>query len=148
MLFYTLVLLFSPLDQGTPNSDKCILCTVHCGRNVNKPSAPTEVERKGLQLWCDIAVQQKHNYIKLERILLIFGFRVNMENTIYSSSTPWALFHQKWCVAPDFFVLISSHCSTQIWRMRYGGSWSIYFLVRKTRDFRDNLETLETTWRL
>ena len=63
-----------------------------------------------------------------------------MEDTIYSSSTPWALFHQKWCVAPDFFVLISSHCSTQIWRIRYGGSWSIYFLVRKTRDFKDNFE--------
>ena len=30
--------------------------------------------------------------------------------------------------APEFFVLISYHCSTQIWRMRYGGSWSIYFL--------------------
>ena len=60
----------------------------------------------------------------------IFGFLVNMEHTIaiYSYSTPWALFPQKWCVAPEFFVLISSHCSTQIWRMRYGGPWSIYFL--------------------
>ena len=82
MLFYTLVLLFSPLNQGTPNTDKCILCPVHGGRNVNNPSTPIEVERKGLQLWCDIAVQQWHNYIKLERILLIFGFLVNMENTI------------------------------------------------------------------
>ena len=53
-----------------------------------------------------------------------------MENTIaiYSYSTPWALFPQKWCFAPEFFVLISSHCSTQIWRMRNGGSWFIYFL--------------------
>ena len=33
-----------------------------------------------------------------------------------------------WCFAPEFFVLIASHCSTQIWRIRYGGSWSIYFL--------------------
>ena len=39
---------------------------------------------------------------------------------------------KKWCVAPEFFVLISSHCSAQIWRMRYGGSWSIYFLVEWT----------------
>ena len=29
----------------------------------------------------------------------------------------------------EFFVLISSHCSSRIWRMRYGGSWSIYFLI-------------------
>ena len=57
-----------------------------------------------------------------------------MENTIeiYSYSTPWALFPQKGCVAPEFFVLISSHCSTQILRIRYGGSWSIYFLVTPT----------------
>ena len=43
------------LYTGTPNSDirtvyctvLCVLyCTVHCGRNVNKPSAPTEVEGK------------------------------------------------------------------------------------------------------
>ena len=36
------------LYKGTPNLDIRILCTVHCGRNVNKPSAPTEVEVKGL----------------------------------------------------------------------------------------------------
>ena len=61
---------------------------------------------------------------------MLFGFLVNMENTIsiYFYSTPWALFPQKWCVALEFLVLISSHCSTQIWRMRNGGSWSIYFL--------------------
>ena len=47
------------LYTGTPNSDIRKLCTVHCGRNVNKPSAPTEVEGKGLQLCCDITVQQK-----------------------------------------------------------------------------------------
>ena len=58
---------------------------------------------------------------------MIFGFLVNMENTIaiYFYSTPWALFPQKWCVAPEFFVL---NYSTRIWRIRYGGSWSIYFL--------------------
>ena len=62
---------------------------------------------------------------------MIFGFLVNMGNPIAlnSYSTPWALFPQKWCVAPEFFVLISSHCSTQIWRIRYGGSCSIYFLI-------------------
>ena len=109
------------LYTGTPISDIRILFTVHCGRNVNKPSAPTEVEGKGLKVWCDITVQQK---------TMIFGFLVNMENTIaiYSYSTPLALFPQKWCVAPEFFVWISSQCSTRIWRMRYGGSWSIYFL--------------------
>ena len=109
------------LYKGTPNSDIRKLCTVHCGRNVKKPSAPTEVEGKGLKVWCDITVQQK---------TMIFGFLVNMENTIaiYSYSTPLALFPQKWYVAPEFFVLISSHCCTQIWRKRYGGSWSIYFL--------------------
>ena len=38
------------LCTGTPNSDIRKLCTVHCGRNVNKPSAPTEVEGKGQKL--------------------------------------------------------------------------------------------------
>ena len=45
----------------------------------------------------------------------------------YFYSIPCALFPQKWCAPSEFFVLIS-HCSTQIWRIRYGGSWSIYFL--------------------
>ena len=59
-----------------------------------------------------------------------FGSLVNIETSIaiYFYSTPCALFTQKWCVAPKFFVLISFQCSTQIWRIRYGGSWSIYFL--------------------
>ena len=35
------------LYTGTPNSDIRILCTVHSGRNLNKPSAPIAVERKG-----------------------------------------------------------------------------------------------------
>ena len=44
--------------------------------------APTEVEGKGLKFWCDITFQQKTSqYIKLERIVMIFGFLVNMENT-------------------------------------------------------------------
>ena len=34
---------------GTPNSDIRKLCTVSWGRNVNKPSAPTEIELKGLK---------------------------------------------------------------------------------------------------
>ena len=66
---------------------------------------------------------------------MIFGFLVNMENTIaiYSYFTPIGPFVlKKWCVAPEYFVLISFHCSTQIWRMRYGGSWSIYFLIKSS----------------
>ena len=92
--------------SGTPNSD-IRMYTVHCarGRHVNKPSSPTEVEGEKLKLWCDITVQQKPSLFH-----------------------PWALFPQK-RFAPDFFVLISSHCCTQIWRMRYGGSRSIYFLL-------------------
>ena len=49
--------------QGTINrnaqSRYTQLFTLHCGRNVNKPSAPTEIEGKGPKLWCDITVQQK-----------------------------------------------------------------------------------------
>ena len=41
--------------------------------------------------------------------------------------------YRKWCVAPEFFVLISSTWSTQIWRIRYGGSWSIYFLFETNK---------------
>ena len=51
---------------------------LYCGRNVNKPSALTEVEEKGLKLWFDITVQQK-----TKQIHMIFGFLVNMENTIH-----------------------------------------------------------------
>ena len=82
-------------------------------------------------MWYYSPTKNKLIYLKLERILMIFGFPANMENTIeiYSYSTLWAFFPHKWCVAPEFFVLISSHCSTQIWCIRYGGSWSIYFLV-------------------
>ena len=39
------------LNTGTPNTGMRKLFTVHCGRNVNKPSTPTaEVKGKGLQL--------------------------------------------------------------------------------------------------
>ena len=41
------------LYTTTPNSDISILCTVICGRNVNKPS-----EGKGLMLWWDSTVYQ------------------------------------------------------------------------------------------
>ena len=48
---------------GTPNSDIRKLCTVHCGRNVNKSSAPTAVEEKGLNSdkQCDVTVKNKRN---------------------------------------------------------------------------------------
>ena len=52
---------------------------------------------------------------------------------------PLGPFPQKWCTVPEFFVLISSHCSTQIWRMRIGGSCSIYFLV-PARHLSDDLQ--------
>ena len=83
------------LYTGTPNSDIRILCTVHCGRNVSKTKA---------LMWY-------YSPTKNKLIYMIFGFLVNMENTIaiYFYSTPWTLFTQKWCVAPEFFVLISSH---------------------------------------
>ena len=60
-LFFDYFVEFAPgtIYTGTSNSDICKLSTVHCGRNVNKPSAPTEVEGKGLKPWCDITVQQK-----------------------------------------------------------------------------------------
>ena len=49
-----------PCFLGHPVANRAKeLYTVHCGRNVNKPSVPTEVEGKGLQLRCDIKVQQK-----------------------------------------------------------------------------------------
>ena len=106
------------LYTGTPNSNIRILYTVHYGRNVNKPSWSW---RTTAIMWYYSPTKKTSQYIKLERVLMIFGFLVNMENTIaiYSYSTPWAHFPQKW-----FFVLISSHCSTQIRHMRYGGSWS------------------------
>ena len=42
------------LYTATPNSDIHILCTVICGRNVNKPSEAG----KGLMLWWDSTVYQ------------------------------------------------------------------------------------------
>ena len=49
-MVYDLVVLTKELYTGTPNSDVRKLCTVLCGRNVNNPSAPTEVEGKELKL--------------------------------------------------------------------------------------------------
>ena len=97
---------------------------MYCERNVNKPSAPTEVEGEGLQLRCDITVQQKTSkYIKLERIHMIFGFLVNMENSIaiYSYFTPWALFPQKimrcpWILCFDLLSLQYTDLTHEIWR--------------------------------
>ena len=41
----------------------------------------TQCSHKGLQLWCDITVQQKTSYYQeLERIILIFGILVIMIN--------------------------------------------------------------------
>ena len=49
-ILFSLVLgLGKELYTGTPNSDIRKFCTLLCGRNVNKPSAPTEVEGKGLK---------------------------------------------------------------------------------------------------
>ena len=54
--------LYKELYTGTPNSDIRILCTVHCGRNVNKPSAPAEVEWNGYS--SDVILQSnKRQYI-------------------------------------------------------------------------------------
>ena len=81
LLLRIYIVLINELYTGTPNSDIRILCTVHCGRNVNKPSAPAEDEGKGLKLWCDI----KSNKNKLHQVranTMIFGFLVNMENKI------------------------------------------------------------------
>ena len=108
---------------GTPNLDMCILCTVKCGRNVNKPSAPTEIEGKGLKLWCDITVQQKTSlYIKLKRIHMIFGFLVNIENTKeYIFITPLGPFSLKNDALPLNFLFWSpplqyTDLTHQIWR--------------------------------
>ena len=57
----------SPMQQiyrpGTPNSDIRKLCTVHCGRNVNKSSAPKAVAGKGLNSdkQSDVTVKNKRN---------------------------------------------------------------------------------------
>ena len=55
------------LYTGTLISDIRKLCTVHCGRNVNTPSAPTEVEGKGLKLW----------YYSLTKNKIIYQVRAN-----------------------------------------------------------------------
>ncbi len=54
----TLLVKPKKLYTATPNSSIRKLCTVLCGRNVHKLSAPTEVKWKGLKLWCDITAQQ------------------------------------------------------------------------------------------
>jgi len=113
------------LYTGTPNSDLRILCTVHCKRNVNNLVLPQKL--KGKDCSSDVILQSNKKQL-LERILWLFGQYEKYNSNIFFFH-PWALFPQKLCVAPEFFVLISSHCSTQIWRIRYGGSWSIYFLV-------------------
>ena len=62
-----------------------------------------------------------------------YDFWLSGQYEIYNSNRflfhPLDPFSSKRMRCPEFFVLISSHCSTRIWRMRYGGSWSICFLV-------------------
>ena len=109
-----------------------ILYTVNCERNVNKPSAPTEVEGK-LTLWCDITVQQKNK--------LIYQVKVNTNDFWLSGQYgkcnskifffhllgpfPSKIMRSTWILCFDLL-----HCSTQIWRIRLGGSWSTYFLIQ------------------
>ena len=102
-----------------------VLC---CGRNVNKPSALTEVEEKGLKLWFDITVQQKTKLIyqvtantwflafwSIWKIQYIFLFHPLGPFLSKIMRCPWIL----------VLMMISSHYSTQIWRIKYGK----YFLL-------------------
>ena len=61
------------------------LCNVHCGvmggMYVNKPSAPTEVEGKGLHS-SDVILQSNNK-------------QVTLDFWISGHSTPWAIFPQK-----------------------------------------------------
>jgi len=98
---------------GTPNLDIRVLCTVLCGRNVNKPSVPTEVEGKGPRALMIYYSPTKNKLIY--QVNMIFGFLVNMENTIAINFLfpPVGPFSSK-MMGSEFFVLISSHCSTRI----------------------------------
>ena len=124
------------LCTGTPNSDIRKLCTVHCGKNVNKPSVPhcshrSWRERTKALMW----------YYSPTKNKLIYQVRANINDFWLSGQYgkyksniflfhPLGSFPSKMmrCVAPEFFVLISSHCSTQRtqnWRIIYVGFWSI-----------------------
>ena len=91
-------------------------------------------ERTKALIWYYNPTKNKLIYIKLERIHMISGQYGNYNSNIFLFH-PLGPFPSKWCVAPEFYVLISFHCSTQISCMRYGGSWSIYFLTVVIRFF-------------
>ena len=94
----------------------------------NKTQYPQEVEGKGLKLWFDITVQQKIY------IICANAFRLSGQYGKHNSNIflfhPLGPFPSKMMRCPWIlcFDLLPPHCSTQIWRIRYGGSWSIYFL--------------------
>ena len=89
------------LYTGTPNSDIHILCTVHCGKNVNKPSAPTEVEGKGLQPNVILQSNKKQVNISSQSEYIWSIWKIQQQYIFIP--TRQALFPQKWCVGPEFF---------------------------------------------
>ena len=92
--------------------------SVYCTLWEECKQTPTEVEGKGLKLWCDITVQQKnkylYQYIKLEGIL-IFGFwsilKIHPLGPFLSKKMrcPWIL-----CF--DLLQLQYTDLTHQIWR--------------------------------
>ena len=118
------------LFTGTSNSDIRNLCTVHCGRNVHKPSTLTEVEGKGLKLWCDIKVQQKIYQVWTNTFWLSGQYgKYNINILLFHPLGPFPtkMMRCPWILCFDLLPL-----QTQIWRIRCGGSWSIYFLSLPT----------------
>ena len=95
-------------------------CT--CGRNVNKPSAPTEVEEKGLQLWCDITVQQKSKLSSLSKYLWFLTFwSIWKYNSNIFFFHPLVLFPEKmmrcpWILCFDLLPLQYTDLTHEIWR--------------------------------
>ena len=119
------------------------LCTVLC---IRKDQSRSWRERTKALMWYYSPTKNKLTYQVRANT---YDFWLSGQYGKYNSNIflfhPLGPFPSKWCVASEFFVLISSHCSTRIWSIRYEGSWSIYFLtITKSRHAVDDSESCAT----
>ena len=94
------------------------LCTVHCGMNVNKASAPIEVwrERTKSLMWYYSPTKNKLIYQSLDRILMIFDFLVLTWKIRWQYIFPSKMMHCPWILCFDLLPLQNTDLTHAIWR--------------------------------
>ena len=118
------LVLSKELCARTPNSYIRKLCTVHCWRNVNKPSAPTEVNGKGLKLWYDITVQKNKLIYQVRASTYDFWLsgqygKYNINRFLFHPLSPfsWKMMLCPWILCFDLLHFSTHDLTHEIWRL-------------------------------